>query len=162
MTIHPRFCIKYISANGSKLKAWKRLILMSVLIQCKPQFFIIWGSNTFILNVCPCLFAGHQSFTPDVPSQLEREEKLQMIKTAAQSCCSSGESPMTLSLSSFSSPLQLWLWSKSVVWITATVFVMLSLLLCFFTINSPLQVILLNPNIVISLLRSLIQNKIPV
>lgn len=108
------------------------------------------------------LSVGHQSFTPDVPSQLEREEKLQMIKTAAQSCCSSGESPMTLSLSSSSSPLQLWLWSKSVVWITATVFVMLSLLLCFFTINSPLQVILLNPNIVISLLRSLIQNKIPV
>ncbi|XFG09874.1 hypothetical protein AB1E19_013498 [Capra hircus] len=34
---------------------------------------------------------GHQSFTPDVPSQLEREEKLQMIKTAAQSCCSSDE-----------------------------------------------------------------------
>lgn len=50
---------------------------------------------------------GRHSFTPDIISQVEREEKLWMIKSATPSYCSSGEGRATLSLSCFLSPAQL-------------------------------------------------------
>ena len=53
------------------------------------------ASDVLIINLCPCLFTGHQS-TPDGLPQLEREEKLWVMKMATQRDNSSGEEGLGL------------------------------------------------------------------